>query len=333
MAFIDLMKEKAKQDVMTIILPESNDKRTLIAAAQVLKEKTADLIMIGKEEKIMDGAHWLEVDLTGLKVVDPDTDPNFDHYAETLFKLREKKGMTLEKAQEILKTDYITYGVMMVKEKDADGLVAGACHATADTLRPALQILKTAPGTELVSGFFIMDVPNCEYGSNGTFLFADCGLNQDPNSEELAAIADSSAKSFRALIGEKPIIAMLSHSTKGSAKHALVDKVTKAVEIAHEKYPQLDLDGELQLDAALVPEVAKSKAKGSPVAGHANVLIFPNLDCGNIGYKLVQRLAKAEAYGPMLQGISRPVNDLSRGCSAEDIVGVVALTAVQAQMS
>ena len=294
MAFIDLMKEKAKQDVMTIILPESNDKRTLIAAAQVLKEKTADLIMIGKEEKIMDGAHWLEVDLTGLKVVDPDTDPKFDHYAETLFKLREKKGMTLEKAQEIL---------------------------------------KTAPGTELVSGFFIMDVPNCEYGANGTFLFADCGLNQDPTSAELAAIADSSAKSFRALVGEKPIVAMLSHSTKGSAKHALVDKVVEATKIANEKYPQLDLDGELQLDAAIVPSVAKAKAKGSEVAGHANVLIFPNLDCGNIGYKLVQRLAKAEAYGPMLQGIARPVNDLSRGCSAEDIVGVVALTAVQAQMA
>ena len=294
MAFIDLMKEKAKQDVMTIILPESNDKRTLIAAAQVLKEKTADLIMIGKEEKIMDGAHWLEVDLTGLKVVDPDTDPKFDHYAETLFKLREKKGMTLEKAQEIL---------------------------------------KTAPGTELVSGFFIMDVPNCEYGANGTFLFADCGLNQDPTSAELAAIADSSAKSFRALVGEKPIVAMLSHSTKGSAEHALVDKVVEATKIANEKYPQLDLDGELQLDAAIVPSVAKAKAKGSEVAGHANVLIFPNLDCGNIGYKLVQRLAKAEAYGPMLQGIARPVNDLSRGCSAEDIVGVVALTAVQAQMA
>ena len=332
MAFIDLMKAKAKQDKQTIVLPESKDKRTLIAAAQILQEGTADLIMVGKEEKIMDGAGWLEIDLTGLKVVDPDTDPKFDHYAETLFELRKHKGMTKEKAEEILKTDYITYGVMMVKEKDADGLVAGACHATADTLRPALQILKTAPGTELVSGFFVMDVPDCDYGSNGTFLFADCGLNQDPNSEELAAIADSSAKSFRALVGEKPIIAMLSHSTKGSAKHALVDKVTKAVEIAHEKYPQLDLDGELQLDAALVPEVAKSKAKGSPVAGHANVLIFPNLDCGNIGYKLVQRLAKAEAYGPMLQGISRPVNDLSRGCSAEDIVGVVALTAVQAQM-
>ena len=333
MSYIDTIKERARLDKKTIVLPESNDKRTLLAAAKIMEEGIADIIMIGNEEKIMDGAHWLEVDLTGLKVVDPDTDPKFDQYAETLFKLREKKGMTLEKAQEILKTDYITYGVMMVKEKDADGLVAGACHATADTLRPALQILKTAPGTELVSGFFIMDVPNCEYGANGTFLFADCGLNQDPTSAELAAIADSSAKSFRALVGEKPIVAMLSHSTKGSAKHALVDKVVEATKIANEKYPQLDLDGELQLDAAIVPSVAKAKAKGSEVAGHANVLIFPNLDCGNIGYKLVQRLAKAEAYGPMLQGIARPVNDLSRGCSAEDIVGVVALTAVQAQMA
>lgn len=333
MAFIDLMKEKAKQDKQTIVLPESKDKRTLIAAAQILKEGTADLIMIGREDKILDGAGWLEVDLKGIKVVDPDTDPNFDHYAELLFELRKHKGMTLEKAKEILKDDYITYGVMMVKEKDADGLVAGACHATADTLRPALQILKTAPGTELVSGFFIMDVPDCDYGSNGTFLFADCGLNQDPTAEELAAIADSSAKSFRALVGDKPIIAMLSHSTKGSAHHPLVDKVVKAVEIAHDRYPQLDLDGELQLDAALVPAIAKTKAKGSEVAGHANVLVFPNLDCGNIGYKLVQRLGKAEAYGPMLQGIARPVNDLSRGCSAEDIVGVVALTAVQAQMA
>ena len=333
MAFIDLMKEKARKDVKTIVLPESNDERTLTAAAQVMKEKTANLILLGNEEKIMADAKALGADLTGVAIVDPETDPNFEHYAETLFHLREKKGMTLEKARETLKTDYITYGVMMVKENDADGLVAGACHATADTLRPALQILKTAPGTELVSGFFIMDVPNCEFGANGTFLFADCGLNQDPTSEELAVIADSSAKSFKALVGEEPAVAMLSHSTMGSAKHALVDKVVEAVKIAHEKYPELNVDGELQLDAAIVPSVAASKAKGSKVAGHANVLIFPNLDCGNIGYKLVQRLAKAEAYGPMLQGIARPVNDLSRGCSAADIVGVVALTAVQAQMA
>ena len=332
MAFIDHIKAKAKQDKQAIVLPETKDKRTLIAAAQVLKEGTADIIMVGKEEKIMDGANWLDVDLTGVKVVDPDTDPKLDEYVKVLYELRKHKGMTEEKAREILTTDWLTYGVMMVKQKDADGMVAGACHSTADTLRPALQILKTAPGTDLVSGFFIIDVPDCEYGANGTFLFADCGLNQDPNASELASIADSSAKSFRALVEEKPIIAMRSHSTKGSAKHALVDKVVEATNIAKERYPQLMIDGELQADAALVPSIAKSKAKGSEVAGHANVLIFPNLDCGNISYKLVQRLGKADAYGPMLQGIARPVNDLSRGCSAEDIAGVVALTAVQAQM-
>ena len=331
MAFIDLMKEKAKQDVMTIILPESNDKRTLIAAAQVLKEKTADLIMIGKEEKIMDGAHWLEVDLTGLKVVDPDTDPKFDHYAETLFKLREKKGMTLEKAQEILKTDYITYGVMMVKEKDADGLVAGACHATADTLRPALQILKTAPGTELVSGFFIMDVPGSEFGENGLFLFADCALEIQPTSEKLAHIANQTDKSFKRLIGDDPRIALLSHSSHGSAVNDDSTKVVKAVEYIRENYPDIVADGELQLDAAIVPELGASKAPNSPVAGKANVLIFPDLDAANIGYKLVQRLGGAKAYGPVLQGLAAPVNDLSRGCTAEDVVGVIAITCVQAQ--
>lgn len=332
MAFIDLIKDRAKQDKKTIVLPETKDKRTLIAAAQVLKEATANIIMVGKEEKIMDGANWLDVDLTGVKVVDPDNCEKFEEYVELLYETRKSKGMTVEKARKILSEDWLTFGVIMVKAKDADGMVAGACHATADVLRPSLQILKTAPGTELVSGFFILDVPNCDMGEHGTFLFADCGLNQDPTAEELAAIADSSAKSFRNLIGAKPIIAMLSHSTKGSAKHPLVDKVVEATRIAHEKYPQLTLDGELQTDAALVPSIAKSKAPGSEVGGMANVLIFPNLDCGNIGYKLVQRLAKAEAYGPMLQGISRPVNDLSRGCSAEDIVGVIALTAVQAQL-
>ena len=241
--------------------------------------------------------------------------------------------MTPEAARDALLKDRTTFGVMVLKTGGADGLVSGACHSTANTLRPALQILRTAPGAKLVSGFFIMDVPNCEFGYNGTFAFADCGLNQDPDSESLAAIANDTANTFKTLVGADPKVAFLSHSTKGSAKHALVDKVVNAVEIAHQQYPDLVCDGELQLDAAIIPSVAASKAPGSSVAGQANVLIFPNLDCGNIGYKLVQRLAKAEAYGPMLQGIAKPVNDLSRGCSWEDIVGVVALTAVQAQNS
>ncbi len=332
MAFIDVIKDRARQDKKTIVLPETKDKRTLIAAAKVMKEGVADIIMVGVKEKILDGANWLDVDLSGVQIVEPHNTPKLDEYVELLYETRKNKGMTKEKAREILLNDWLTFGVIMVKAKDADGMVAGACHATADVLRPSLQILKTAPGTKLVSGFFILDVPNCEYGENGTFLFADCGLNQDPTAEEMAAIADSSAKSFRNLVGAKPVIAMLSHSTKGSAKHPLVDKVVEATRIAKEQYPHLTLDGELQTDAALVPSIGASKAPGSEVAGHANVLLFPNLDCGNIGYKLVQRLAKAEAYGPMLQGIARPVNDLSRGCSAEDIVGVIALTAVQAQL-
>ena len=333
MAYIDIIKDKARSDKKTIVLPETTDKRTLIAAANIMQEGIANIIMVGNEEKIMDGAGWLEVDLDGANIIDPTTTDKLDRYVELLYETRKSKGMTPEKARDILLNDYLTFGVMMVKDNAADGMVAGACHATADTLRPALQILKTAPGVKLVSGFFLLDVPDCKFGDNGTFLFADCGLNQDPTPEELAAIADTSAKSFKQLVGSKPIIAMLSHSTKGSAKHPLVDKVVEATKIAHEKYPHLLLEGELQTDAALVPQVAKSKAPGSEVAGKANVLIFPNLDCGNIGYKLVQRLAKAEAYGPMLQGISKPVNDLSRGCSWQDIVGVVALTAVQAQLA
>lgn len=333
MSYIDIIKKKARSDKKAIVLPETTDKRTLIAAAHILEEDLADIILIGNEEKIMDGAGWLEVDLSKARIVNPRQTDKLDGYVELLYETRKAKGMTPEKAREILLTDNLTFGVVMVKANDADGMVAGACHATADTLRPALQILKTAPGVKLVSGFFILDVPDCEYGENGTFLFADCGLNQDPTAEELAAIADSSAKSFKQLVDAKPIIAMLSHSTKGSASHPLVDKVAEATRIAHEQYPHLTLDGELQTDAAIVPQVAKSKAPGSEVAGKANVLIFPNLDCGNIGYKLVQRLAKAEAYGPMLQGIAKPVNDLSRGCSWEDIVGVVALTAVQAQLA
>ena len=332
MSYIDRIKERARQDRKTIVLPESNDKRTLLAAAKVIEEGIANIIMIGSEEKIMDGAGWLEVDLSGITVINPKTTPKLDAYVELLYETRKAKGMTPEKAREILLNDYLTFGIVMVKANDADGMVAGACHSTADTLRPALQILKTAPGVKLVSGFFVMDTVFKEMGDNGAFIFADCGLNQDPTPEELAAIAESSARSFQALIGPKPVIAMLSHSTKGSAKHALVDKVAEATKIAHELYPHLVLDGELQPDAALSPAVAKTKAPGSAVGGKANVLIFPNLDAGNIGYKLVQRLGGAEAYGPMLQGIAKPVNDLSRGCSWEDIVGVVALTAVQAQL-
>ena len=332
MSYIDKIKERARIVKKTIVLPESNDKRTLLAAAKIMEEGIADIIMVGDEEKIMDGAGWLEVDLSGIKVINPATTPKLDEYVNLLYETRKAKGMTPEKAREILLSDYLTFGIVMVKANDADGMVAGACHSTAQTLRPALQILKTAPGVKLVSAFFVMDTQFKNLGENGTFIFADCGLNQDPTAEELAAIADTSARSFKSLVGPKPVIAMLSHSTKGSAKHALVDKVVEATRIAHEEYPGLVLDGELQLDAALVPSVAKSKAPGSSVGGNANILIFPNLDAGNIGYKLVQRLGGAEAYGPMLQGIAKPVNDLSRGCSWRDIVGVVALTAVQAQL-
>lgn len=329
MGFIDIIKEKAKADKKTIVLPESEDRRTYEAAAKILKEGLADIIIVGSEEAVKKGGEGL--DLTGLKVVDPATSEKTSAYIDKLVELRQKKGMTPEQAKEILLNQYLYYGVMMVKMGDADGMVSGACHSTADTLRPCLQILKTKPGTKLVSAFFLMEVPNCEFGENGTFVFADCGLNQNPTSEELAAIAASSAESFKTLVGAEPKVAFLSHSTMGSAKHADIDKVTAAVKIAKEENPDILMDGEMQLDAAIVPSVGKSKAPNSPVAGQANVLIFPDLDAGNIGYKLVQRLAKAEAYGPVTQGIAAPVNDLSRGCSSDDIVGVVAITAVQCQ--
>ncbi|MFQ7307604.1 MAG: phosphate acetyltransferase [Mediterraneibacter sp.] len=329
MGFIDEIKARAKADKKTIILPETEDERTYKAAEAVLKEGIADLILIGNKEDIekKKGTY----DISGAKIVDPAENDKTEAYIAKLVELRQKKGMTEEQARELLMSNYIYYGVMMVKMGDADGMVSGACHSTADTLRPCLQILKTKPGTKLVSAFFLMVVPDCDMGANGTFIFGDAGLEQNPDPEKLANIALSSAESFRTLTGKEPIVAMLSHSTKGSAKHPDVDKVVEATKLAHELDPELKLDGELQLDAAIVPEVGASKAPGSTVAGHANVLIFPDLDAGNIGYKLVQRLGKAEAYGPLTQGIAAPVNDLSRGCSAEDIVGVVAITAVQAQ--
>lgn len=329
MGFIDEIKARAKSDIKTIVLPETEDERTYKAAEAVLKEGTAKLILVGSKEQIEKvGAGY---DLTGAQIVDPATNDKTEAYIAKLVELRQKKGMTEEQARELLLNNYLYYGVMMVKMGDADGMVSGACHSTADTLRPCLQILKTKPGTKLVSAFFVMVVPDCEYGADGTFIFGDAGLEQNPDPEKLANIALTSADSFKLLTGKEPVVAMLSHSTKGSAKHADVDKVVEATNIARELDPKMAVDGELQLDAAIVPEVAASKAPGSPVAGHANVLIFPDLDAGNIGYKLVQRLAKAEAYGPLTQGIAAPVNDLSRGCSAEDIEGVIAITAVQAQ--
>ncbi|MBR2528319.1 MAG: phosphate acetyltransferase [Blautia sp.] len=331
MGFMDIIKSRAKADIKTIVLPETEDMRTLEAADKILKEGLAKLILIGNEEKVKKAAQDGGFDIAGAKIVDPATYEKTPAYIAKLVELRQKKGMTEDQAKEILLNQYLYYGVMMVKMGDADGMVSGACHSTADTLRPCLQILKTKPGTKLVSAFFLIIVPDCEYGANGAFIFADSGLNQNPNPEELAAIAASSAESFELLVQEKPIVAMLSHSTKGSAKHADVDKVVEATRIAKEQYPDLMLDGEFQLDAAIVPSVGASKAPGSPVAGKANVLMFPDLDAGNIGYKLAQRLAKAEAYGPITQGIAAPVNDLSRGCSADDIVGVVAITSVQCQ--
>ncbi|MGL4344507.1 MAG: phosphate acetyltransferase [Cellulosilyticaceae bacterium] len=329
MSFLQSIKERAKNDKKTIVLPETGDMRTLNAAHTILAEGLANLILIGDEEEILAKAEGLN--LSEAKIVNPTDFEKMEEYINKLVELRGSKGMTYEKAKETLEKDGLFLGVMMVKQGMADGMVAGAANSTANVLRPSLQILKTAPGTKLVSSFFVMVVPDCEMGANGTFVFSDCGLNQNPNSEELAAIAQSSAESFMQLVGEEPIVAMLSHSTYGSAKHADVDKVVEATRLAKEMAPELKVDGELQLDAAIVKEVGQAKAPESKVAGQANVLVFPDLDAGNIGYKLVQRLAKAEAYGPVTQGIAKPVNDLSRGCSAEDIVGVVAITAVQAQ--
>lgn len=328
MSFIDGIKDRAKQNMKTIVLPETEDRRTLEAASRILAEGVANIVLIGNEDEIAKKAEGL--DLSKATIIDPNNTDKLQGYVDLLVEVRKSKGMTPEQAREILTKDYPYFGVTMVKAGDADGMVSGAVHSTADTLRPSLQILKTAPGTKLVSSFFIIVVPNCDFGDQGTFIFSDCGLVQNPNAEELAAIAGSSAKSFESLVGKEPLVAMLSHSTKGSAAHPDVDKVLEATKIAKELYPNYKIDGEYQLDAAIVPSVGASKAPGSDIAGKANVLIFPDLDAGNIGYKLAQRLAKAEAYGPVTQGIAKPVNDLSRGCSADDIVGVIAITAVQA---
>ncbi len=330
MSFIENIKSQAKNDIKTIVLPEAEDIRTLEATEMVLNEGYAKLILVGNKEKIKELAKAKNLNIENAEIIDPNNSNEKEEYANKLYELTKEKGMTEEKARELI-LDPVYFGMMMVKCEKADGLVSGAAHSTADTLRPALQILKTAPGTKLVSCFFVMCVPNSEYGENGTFVFADSGLNANPTADELSEIAISSSKSFEQLVGHKAQVAMLSYSTYGSAKSEMVDKVVEATKLVREKAPEISVDGELQLDAAIVPEIAKSKAPGSNVAGKANTLIFPDLNTGNISYKLVQRLAKAEAYGPLCQGIARPVNDLSRGCSSRDIAGVVAITAVQAQ--
>lgn len=331
MAFIDEIKERAKADRKTIVLPESMDKRTFEAAEKILKDGIANLVIIGTPEEITKNSEGF--DITGATIVDPFNDPNKQKYIDKFVELRGAKGVTPEIAKETMEKDYMYYACLMCKCGDADGAVSGACHSTGNTIRPALQLLKTKKGISSVSGFFLMEVPDCEFGENGLFVFADCAVNPDLDSEKLAEVAKLSAESFKSFVGAEPKVAMLSFSSYGSAKHDRVTMVADAVKIANEKYPEIAVDGELQLDAALVPEVAALKAPDSKVAGHANTLVFPSLEAGNIGYKLVQRLAKAGAYGPVLQGLSLPVNDLSRGCFAEDIVGVVAMTAVQAQQA
>lgn len=330
MNLLEQLINRAKQNIKTIVLPEGSDVRTVKAAAMILKQGIANIVILGDMDTIRKNAG--DMDISGAKIIDPKSSDKLEEYAQTFAELRKSKGITLEQAREAIK-DPLFYGVMMVKKGHADGMVAGAINSTANTLRPALQILKTAPGTRIVSAFFVMVVPDCEYGYNGTFVYADSGLVENPNAEELAQIAIASAKSFEALVGAEPKVAMLSYSTYGSAKSELTDKVIQATKLVKEMTPNLKVDGELQADAALVPSVGKSKAPGSIVAGDANVLVFPDLNCGNIAYKITQRLAKAEAYGPITQGLLKPVNDLSRGCSAEDIVGVVAITCVQAQNS
>ena len=322
------IRERASKLGKTIVLPEGTDNRVVEAASMITREGVAKVILLGDPEDIAARAKANGWDLTGVQIIDHLKSDKMETYVKEFTELRKSKGMTLEKAAEIMK-DPLYFGVMMVKMGDADGMTAGAANATGDVLRPALQIIKTAPGISVVSSCFIMEMPDSRFGANGAFVYGDCGVNPDPTAEQLAAIAVSTAMTAKQVVGFDPIVALLSFSTKGSAEHARVDKVREATRLAQEMAPQFLFDGELQADAALVESVGKSKAPGSKVAGKANVLVFPDLDSGNIAYKLTQRLAGAQAVGPICQGFAKPVNDLSRGCNAEDITNAVAVTALQ----
>ncbi|WP_461204459.1 phosphate acetyltransferase [Clostridium sp. DL1XJH146] len=331
MPFMKSIKEKAKSDVKRIVLPEGEEERNIKAAGIISAEKIAEVVLVGNEEVIKENARKFEVNLDGVVIVEPQKSEKFNQYTENFFELRKRKGVTIEKAKQII-SDPVYFATMMLKEDDVDGLVSGAIHTTGDLLRPGLQIIKTAPGASIVSSFFLMIIPDCNYGKEGLLLFGDCAVNPNPTEEQLASIAISTAHSAKVLCDMEPKVAMLSFSTMGSAKHELVEKVQKATSLAKEQSPDICIDGEMQLDAAIVSKVADLKAPGSDVAGKANVLIFPDLNAGNIGYKLVQRFANAKAIGPICQGFAKPLNDLSRGCSVEDIVNLVSITAVQAQV-
>jgi len=329
MSLIEKIKEKAKLDLRTIVLPESEDDRVLLATQQVLEAKTAKIVLIGDEDKIKADAEKCGANIEGATIINPKFSDHLEVYVNELVELRKKKGLTKEEAHTIMTTEPRFFGCMMVRLGDADGLVAGSSSPTADVLRAAIQVIKTAPGINTVSSSFVMETQDGKFGDNGLILFADCAVNPEPNAEQLADIASATAATAASVVGIEPRVAMLSFSTKGSAKHPLVDKVQFACDILEEREVDFAWDGEMQADAAIVEAVGASKAPGSEVAGKANVLVFPDLQSGNIGYKLVQRFAGAAAHGPIIQGLNKPVNDLSRGCSVEDISNLVAITATQ----
>lgn len=330
MKLSQLIREKAKKNPKIIVLPEGEEPRMIKAAETIINEGFASLILLGREENIKSKARELGIDLSNkIKIINPKDSKRLKEYAESYYQIRKNKGVSLDEAYQLLENP-LYFGALMVYHDDADGLVAGSINATGDVFRPALQTIKTAPGINIVSSSFIMVIPDCPYGEKGIIVFADCALNPEPNAEQLADVAIASAATGKALVGFEPKVAMLSFSSKGSAKHPLVEKVIEATKIAKKKKPEILIDGELQADAALIPSIGERKAPNSKIAGKANVLIFPDLNSGNIAYKLIERLAKAEAIGPISQGMRKPVNDLSRGCSAEDIVNVVAITVLQA---